>query len=364
MMKKRLLAAALAGTMVLSMAGCSGSSSGTAQTQAPATSAQSTEAKKEESKAEEGKKEEAKAEQPAAGSWTPDHDITIRVPNAAGGTMDTLSRIVGQGLQEKYGKTVMVNNITGANGAIAAADLLSKDADPCEMMTAGISLFTLAPLFNKDIKVNLDDFTFISALVSEDFMLFTAPGNSGISTWEELVEYSKSNRILFGSNTPGGTTHMLGTALFGAAGIDAEAVTSDGSAKDLLALSGGNVTCAIAGTSVAEQYVEEGTIVPLVVFSKDEFKGYDGFTVPTAQSLGYDIVFRSCNFLMTRAGVDQAAVDDIYQSIVEYYGTDEYKELAANANAETDDSDGAAVRKTIEDAAAMCQEIYDTYYAK
>lgn len=157
---------------------------------------------------------------------------------------------------------------------------------------------------------------------------------------------------------------MLGTALFGAAGIDAEAVTSDGSAKDLLALSGGNVTCAIAGTSVAKQYVEEGSIVPLVVFSEDEFKGYDGFTVPTAKGLGYDIVFRSCNFLMTRADVDQAVVDDIYNSIVEYYGTDEYKELAANANAETDDSDGATVRKTIEDAAQMCQDIYDTYYAK
>lgn len=363
-MKKRLLAAALMGTMVISMMGCSGGGSGatTAATQAETKAETKSETKAEEAKKDDTKTEDTTAAQAAA--WTPDHDITIRVPNAAGGTMDTLSRIVGQGLQEKYGKTVMVNNITGANGAIAAADLLSKNADPCEMMTAGISLFTLAPLFNKDVQVNLDDFKIISALVSEDFMLFTAPGNSGISTWDELVEYAKSNRILFGSNTPGGTTHMLGTALFGAAGIEAEAVTSDGSAKDLLALSGGNVTCAIAATSVAKQYVEEGTIVPLVVFSKDEFKGFDGFTVPTATSLGYDIVFRSCNFLMTRADVDQAIVDDIYNSIIEYYGTDEYKELAANANAETDDSDGATVRKTIEDAAATCQEIYDTYYAK
>lgn len=297
-----------------------------------------------------------------AADWKPDRDITIRVPNAAGGTMDTLTRIFGQGLQETYGKTVMVNNLTGANGAIAANDLLAQDVNACEMMAAGINLFTLAPLFNKEVNVNLDDFKIVTALVSEDFLLCTAPGNSGITTWEELQQYGSKERIVFGSNTPGGTTHMLATALFGEASMEAEAITSDGSVKDLLALLSGDVVCAVVAPSVAEQYVIDGSVVPLAVFSEEPYHGFPELNVPTVQSLGYDIVFRSCNFIMTKADVDQAVVDQIYESYLAYQQTDSFKEMAANAKFIPDTSNGEEVRKTIEESAMMCQKIYDKYY--
>ena len=81
-------------------------------------------------------------------SFKPTKDFNIRVPFAAGGSADTISRIVGQGLQKTYGKSVVVNNLTGANGAIAAADLLNAKSDATELMVGGISLFTLAPLFS------------------------------------------------------------------------------------------------------------------------------------------------------------------------------------------------------------------------
>lgn len=299
-----------------------------------------------------------------SGDWRPESAINIRVPFAAGGSLDTITRIIGQGLQETYNQTVIVNNKTGANGAIAANDVLSLKPDAREMVTGGISLFTLAPLFNREINVNLDDFEMICALVSEDFLLFVAPGNSGLKTFEDLMNHGKTNRVLFGSNNPGGTTHMLATALFGEAGVNARAVTSPGSAQDLLALVGDNVVCAVATAQVARQYVEEGSIVPVLVFSDEEFTGYPGHTVPTAKGKGYDIVFRSCNFLMTKKGVDKKVVDQIYKDILAFYETDRFKTLAANANYEPDTSDGETVRQVIKDAAATCQTIYDKYYKR
>ena len=166
MKRRKLMALVLAGAMA-AVVGCSSQSGTVKQPE------MQKEAASQESTKENGNEGNTAGDSTAAqaGSWKPDHDITIRVPNAAGGTMDTITRILGQGIQQSTGTTVMINNLTGASGAIAANDLLAKDADPCELMTSGIALFTLAPLFNQDIKVSLDDFTIVSGMVSEDFVL-------------------------------------------------------------------------------------------------------------------------------------------------------------------------------------------------
>lgn len=357
-MRKRLLAMTMAGIMAVSMTACGGSQ--TAKTEAPTTAAPASAG----TQAAGGSGESEAAGEVTATSFVPSKDFNIRVPFAAGGTMDTVARIIGQGLQKTYGKSVVINNLTGANGAIAAADLDAAKTDATEIMAGGIAMFTLAPLFNKDVNVKLEDYQFVSGLVTEDIMLFVAPSLSGVEDWDGLMEYAKDNRIVYGSNAPGGTTHLLATMLFGEAGIEAEAVTSDGSAKDLLALAGGNVVCALATSSLGAQYVEEGSLVPIVVFSNEPYTGYEGFTVPTAKSLGYDIVFQTCNFLMTKKDVNPTDVEAIHQAILDYSETDEFKELAANASYVPDLSDGETIRKTIADAAAMCQEAYDKYYAK
>lgn len=356
-MRRRGLALVMAGIMAVSMTACGGGQTAQPETQQTAAPAGT--------QASGGSEEsEAAAGAVTAASFVPSKDFNIRVPFAAGGTMDTVARIIGQGLQKTYGKSVVINNLTGANGAIAAADLDAAKTDATEIMAGGIAMFTLAPLFNKDVNMKLEDYQFVSGLVTEDIMLYVAPSLSGIEDWNGLCEYAKSNRIVYGSNAPGGTTHLLATMLFGEAGLDAEAVTSDGSAKDLLALAGGNVVCALATSSLGAQYVEEGSLVPIVVFSDEPYTGYEGVTVPTAKSLGYDIVFQTCNFLMTKKDVNPSDVAAIHQAILDYSETDEFKELASNASYIPDLSDGETIRQAIADAAAMCQEAYDKYYAK
>ncbi|MBQ8082032.1 MAG: tripartite tricarboxylate transporter substrate binding protein [Clostridia bacterium] len=300
----------------------------------------------------------------ALADYAPAKDMNIRVPFAAGGAVDTQARIIAQGLQEAFGKTVFINNLTGANGAIAAADLASVAPDATEMMAGGIAMFTLTPLFNPSVGLKLEDYQIVTGINSEDQMLYVNPGLTGIRDWDGLVEYAKDHRIVFGSNTPGGATHLLATVLFGEAGIQAEAVTSDGSAKDLLALAGGNVVCAVASTSVGAQYVEEGTLLPIVVMSEEPYTGFEGIEVPTAQSLGYDIVFKTCNFIMTSKDADPAEVEAIYQAILAYSETDAFKTAAANANWVPVLADGATVKANIEAARALCEYGFNTYYAQ
>lgn len=117
------------------------------------------------------------------------------------------------------------------------------------------------------------------------------PEKSGIHNWEELKAYGEKERILFGSNTPGGTTHMLGTALFGEAGLNAEAVTSDGTNKDMLALTSGDVVCAIGNASACQQFIEEGTAVPSWYFQRTPMK--DSKVLPFRPSWIWDMIFSS-----------------------------------------------------------------------
>ena len=85
------------------------------------------------------------------GEWYPTTSINIRVPFAAGGSADTICRIAAKGMEQKYGQSVIVNNLTGANGAIAINDLDSKDASPTELMVPASrclpSLPSSAPTF-------------------------------------------------------------------------------------------------------------------------------------------------------------------------------------------------------------------------
>lgn len=301
----------------------------------------------------------------AAGeSWKAPGPVTIRVANNAGGIMDIVTRIVAQGLQDSCGQTVVVSNIVGANGALAANDLLSLDASPREMMVTPMPLFTMAPLMNPNINVDINDFQIVANLIADDFLLFVCPEKTGIKDFAGLLEYGKNNRVLFGSNPPGGSTHMLPITLFSLAGVkDHKAVTSNGSPTDLLAVASGNVTCAVATMGAGRQFVEQGSLVPVAVFSEQPYTRM-GLNVPTVKSFGYDIVMQSCNFLSVKKGVDPAVVDQIYRDIQAYYGTEKFKKLSETAGYVPDRMNGAEMLRTLEEAQVLAKGIFEKHYKK
>ena len=297
----------------------------------------------------------------SAEEWKPRNDFTVRVPKAAGDTMDTITRLVTKGLTEKYGVNVLISNIPGANGALAAADMMDYDPEGTEMMSAGIVLFTLAPLFSKDIQMNLDDWKFVCGLTSEDFVLI-ANAKTGLTDLNSVVEYAKANRLLVGTQASGGAIHMLATALFGENGVQWEAVTSDSSGKDVLACANGTVPVAIATTSACAQYIKEGTVVPVLTFGKETYTGYEGFSVPTSTELGFPIVWQSLNYVMTRSEVEDAVVDQMYAAISEYCESAEFKDACAKANIVPFVCNGDTCYEMVSGAKSMCDEMYAKYY--
>jgi len=361
MIKKKLQAILCSMILVFSLAAC-GTSSTSQTTSAKKASSASVNTSAAVQKAETTVAASAQKGTTAVAGYVPKGQFNIRVFVGAGGIADTITRIMAQGLQ-KDGATAIVNNMPGASGSVAAADLNSHKPSINELAVVSMSLFTMAPIMNPQIKANIDDYEIVGSLIRDEFVLLVS-SKSGIKNWDDLVKYGKEKQIIYASNTPGGGTHIVQTALFGAAGLNAQALTSDASNKDILAVMSGDAICTSATISLAKTYVDSGDLIPIGVFSDESYKGYNGFEVPTMKSYGYDVTVPSYNFIITRSGVDKAQVDGLYKAILAYRETDEFKKAAAGSNYTPDTTDGEKLKSEIKKYAAICQDIYDKYYKK
>jgi tripartite-type tricarboxylate transporter receptor subunit TctC len=292
----------------------------------------------------------------------PSKDLAITVPFGVGGSADTKVRLVSQYLEKEIGKNIVVTNRTGAGGAIAATEFLSKKSDPHNLLLCGIGMFTIAPLFNKDIKFSLEDFKPVSGVVSDVFILYANPNVSNFNTLDDVIQAGKKKNIIFGSNAPGGTTHLLQAALFKMAGVKAESVPGKSTFVDITNLLGGHVDVAVAPPSVGAESVKDGSIVPIAVFSQNPYTGFEGIEVPTVQSFGYDIVFESSNFLMARADIDDETIDNLYNKITSVYDNKEFIEQANKSNYIPNRDNSQTLTKKLQEAVDIMQKLYDIVY--
>src|SRR5206468_1517528 len=93
----------------------------------------------------------------------PTRTVTVVVPYAAGGLPDTVARVVGQKLSEKWGQAVIIENRPGGNGAVSAQYLSSKAPDGYVLQVTDGTMFSVNPWIYKALSYDpIKDFTFIS----------------------------------------------------------------------------------------------------------------------------------------------------------------------------------------------------------
>ena len=117
----------------------------------------------------------------AFAEYTPSGEFNIRVFAKAGGVADIISRIAAQGLQEQYGVTAIVNNLTGANGAVAAADMNAYAPSINELSVVSMNLFTMGPLMNPELNIHFEDYAVVASLIRDEFVLYVSK-DSGITS--------------------------------------------------------------------------------------------------------------------------------------------------------------------------------------
>ncbi len=271
-MKKKLVMAVMAGTMVLSLVACGGGSS----SDTTAASGDSS----------------ASAGAVSSSGWEPSTTVSIVVPAGAGGNTDLSARVFAQYAKELTGHDFIVVNANGAAGSVAANQVLAAAADGHTFLyghnlvnvanIAGVTdynytAFKLGPTFAKDpaqqLYVNsekykdLDDF--IAAAKAAPGQL-KACTEVGAYTYYELLAFEKAADIDLDLVDVGSNSDKIAAMLSGQVDLMPGAYIN---CKDYL--TAGQFTC--IGAPTEERY--------------DMIKD-----IPTLKEQGVDLVYPDCDF--------------------------------------------------------------------
>lgn len=225
----------------------------------------------------------------------PDRPVRLLIAFPAGGTLDTLGRILAQKLTEAWGQSVVVENRPGAGGNIGAAAAAKSVPDGYTLHLGAQTLavnVTLQPSTEFD---PLKDFEpIILVATAQDVLL--VPPNSPFRSVKELIDYAKAHpgELNYASLGTGTSGHLAAVLFSELAGIKlqhvpytsvSQAVTdviSGRIAVFLPTLGGhvGNVTAgrmralAVSGTARATQLPDVPTFNELGVKFVDETSWY------------------------------------------------------------------------------------------
>ena len=229
----------------------------------------------------------------AQGNDYPTQPIRIIVPFSAGGIVDSVARIVGQKISTQLGKPVIVENRTGAGGAVGTSYVARSAPD-------GYTILCVSPGFVVDPDLVKDatwspvrDFRGVEGvgLVSN---VFVVPSSSPVKNMPELIALARKNAaapLTFADAGTGTSNHLSGLLLAQMAGIKLTEVSYRGQPDALNDLVAGRVAMMPLTAALAKPQIQQGTLRPLAVTTATRSSALP--EVPTlAQAIhlpGYDV---------------------------------------------------------------------------
>jgi tripartite-type tricarboxylate transporter receptor subunit TctC len=204
---------------------------------------------------------------PAASQNYPSQTIRIIVPTPAGGVADIVGRTFAAKLTEQ-GKTVVVENKTGAGGALAA-DLAAKSAP--DGYTVYVGLHNTQAILPHLTKLTYDpakDFQAITLVARSSNILITHPSVEP-KTLKDLVAYAKANpgKLTYASQGNGSSGHIVGEQFKDVAGVNIVHVPYRGAAPAMQDLVAGHVSMSFEILTLAVPQIKENKVRALAVAS-------------------------------------------------------------------------------------------------
>jgi tripartite-type tricarboxylate transporter receptor subunit TctC len=174
--------------------------------------------------------------------------IKLLVGFAPGGGTDAVARLMAEKLSGVLGRPVIVENLSGAGGRLAANALVAAAPDGNTFMVANNAVLTFQSLvFANQIKWNYQrDFAPVAGLTTYP-LGFAVPVSIGVSTVPEYLKWVKAHpeKATFGSTGTGGQTHFLGMQLAKTAEIDLQVVPYKGATPMVTDVIAGHTPAAI-----------------------------------------------------------------------------------------------------------------------
>ena len=196
----------------------------------------------------------------------PAKPIRLIVSFSAGGTPDTLARLLGPRVSEALGQPIVIENRPGAGGTLATNLVAKAPADGYTLLAVSPG-FAITAAMQPNLPYDpLKDFSAVANIGFSTLALVVAP-SLGVKSLKELITlaHAQPGKMFFGSAGAGSGTHMNGERFRLVAGIKAVHVAFKGQPEFLIEVMAARVQYGVAGLGPAMPMIKEGRLLPLAV---------------------------------------------------------------------------------------------------
>ena len=259
----------------------------------------------------------------AAEGW-PDKTINIYMTHGAGGDTDYMGRQLATALESGLGVSVVVTNVTGANGATCMQQYKDGETDGYTFIATNTAALNGNEATGM-VDFGYDAFEPVAVYGMQSGENIVVPADSPYNTLEELIEATKANpgQIKLGISTGGGV-YILSCVLANLGGAQFNIIDAGDGATRLTALLGGEIDATSLPYSTAADYIENGQLKSLcTVLSKAPDLIPDQ---PAASELIPELKLDTEYVLLAPKGTPAEIVEAMNAAILDVTATDDWKQ--------------------------------------
>jgi tripartite-type tricarboxylate transporter receptor subunit TctC len=188
----------------------------------------------------------------------PTHSVNILVPFAPGGGTDLIARAVGQKLEQRLGKSFVIENRPGAGTTIAAGVTAKAAPDGYTLMQATSGTMSMNPTIFKKLPYEPNkDLVPVALIAGVPFILVVHPALP-VHSIADLVKLAKQRPLTYGSGGVGAFHHLNAELFSSMLGIKMTHVPYKGSVPSMTDLVAGNIQVLFVDIGPSIQLIRAG----------------------------------------------------------------------------------------------------------
>lgn len=199
----------------------------------------------------------------------PSRPIKVLLPFATGGQSDVVARLITERMGAGLAQPMVVENVAGAGGLIAAGNVARAAPDGYTLFLANASTLTIAPYVQKGATVKPSAFTPITT-VSQFSLVLVVNSQSPYKSLADVVAAAKArpDKLTFASPGYGTTPHLVAEMLKQEAGLVIAHAPYRGGAPALNDLLAGQVDLFFEAPATLLPHIAAGKLRAIAVTSK------------------------------------------------------------------------------------------------
>jgi tripartite-type tricarboxylate transporter receptor subunit TctC len=279
----------------------------------------------------------------------PSRPIRLVVPYAPGGNVDISARIVGPGMGELLGQTIIVDNRPGGGGNVGAGLVAKATPDGHTLLVGSSGPLSVNPVITSDMPYDsLRDFAPISLVQIVPLVVLVSP-KFNVATVKELIDRAKAQpgKITIASAGTGTTNHFAIELFSAMTGAKLLHVPYKGSGPALSELLGGQVNTMIDQLTSSMGFIKDGKLKVIAVTAAKRVSALPN--VPTLAEAGVPN-YEASTFLgiLAPAGTPREVVTKLNAALRKVVGTaavqERFRGLGADPGGSTPEQFGKTIR--------------------